>query len=117
MNEPVAPQQHVEAFAVPIERRQHSPNDFVSVGRLDGNDICFADLTVSKLHAIIRSVEGAFYILDGNSRNGTKVNGAAVGKRGERATGLASGDIVQLGGVTCSFMDAAAVLALAQESA
>lgn len=112
---PVAPQR-VEAFAVPIARRPHSQNDFVSVGRLDGNDICFADLTVSKLHALIRNADGAFFILDGNSTNGTKVNGAPVGKRSERATRLTSGDIVQLASVTCTFMDAAAVLALAQSA-
>jgi hypothetical protein len=106
----------VEAFAVPIVRRTSSPNDFVSVGRLSGNDIAFADLSVSKLHALIREVEGAFFILDANSRNGTKVNGTAVGKIGGRATKLHSGDVVQLSTVTCTFMDAAAVLALAQRA-
>lgn len=105
-----------EAFAIPIARRSLSQNDFVSVGRLDGNDICFTDLAVSKVHALIREVEGAFYILDANSKNGTRVNGGAVGKRGEKATRLTSGDVVQLATVTCTFMDAAAVLALAQRA-
>jgi hypothetical protein len=104
----------LEAFAVPIARRAGSLNEFISIGRLDGNDICFADATVSKFHALVRHIDGAFFILDGNSRNGTRVNGAPAGKRGERATRLASGDVVQFANVTCTFMDAAAVLALAQ---
>lgn len=103
---------NLEPFAVPIVRRANAQNEFVSVGRLDGNDICLADLSVSKFHALVREVEGTFFIQHGNSRNGTKVNGAHVGKRGERATALKNGDVVQLANVTVTFMDAGAVLEL-----
>ena len=46
----------------------------VSIGRNPGNDIQIDDQTVSGSHAYIQFQEGAFYIFDNQSTNGTFVN-------------------------------------------
>jgi pSer/pThr/pTyr-binding forkhead associated (FHA) protein len=50
------------------------------------------DVTVSRSHAILETVDGAVRIHDNGSLNGTYVNGACVGE-----TFLAPGDTVQIG--------------------
>ncbi len=64
----------------------------VSIGREAGNFIQLDDNEVSRRHAEIRRVEGAFVVGDLESSNGTYVNNRKV----ERAE-LASGDQIQVG--------------------
>jgi hypothetical protein len=92
----------------PIAMRPHQRHPFISVGRLDGNDIGLSDQTVSKFHAFIKEGPGATLVLqDARSRNGTFVNGVAVPGRGlGPPTALNIGDSVRFGSIVCSFVDA-----------
>src|ERR1051325_7009678 len=54
-----------------------SEND-VSIGRDPSNDICLADLALSRAHCSIVFEEGAWHIRDRHSSNGTFVNGSQV---------------------------------------
>ena len=103
----------VNTFLVPIVRREGSQMAFVSIGRLDGNDVVFPDITVSKFHAYIREVDGNYLLQDGGSHNGTFVNDAPVlAQKQGPATPLRSGDSVRFGTVQCRFIDAAGVIQL-----
>jgi hypothetical protein len=51
---------------------------FVTIGRNGRNDIVIADRVISNKHANIIIEGGSYYIVDTNSTNGTKVNGARV---------------------------------------
>jgi pSer/pThr/pTyr-binding forkhead associated (FHA) protein len=68
-------------------------NDATSVGRNTDSDVFLDDVTVSRVHAVIdRRSDGAFFVRDVGSLNGTYVNGEQVDE-----TKLASGDEVQIG--------------------
>lgn len=100
----------LETFVVPVVPQPGSQLPFVSIGRLEGNDIEIADISVSKFHAFVRVVDGVALLLDANSKNGTFVNDAPVATRRAGApTALVSGDRVRFGSVTTSFVDAAAL--------
>lgn len=96
---------------MPLVRKPTSTNPFVCIGRLDGNDVCLPDDTVSKLHAIVREEQhGVLTLLDARSRNGTWVDGALVAARGEgEALVLRSGQTVRFASVTTTFYDAIAL--------
>jgi transcriptional regulator with GAF, ATPase, and Fis domain len=49
-----------------------------SIGRGTSNDICLADLALSRTHCTIGSVDGVWRIRDAHSSNGTFVNGTQV---------------------------------------
>ncbi len=100
----------METFVMPVVAQPGSQLPFVSIGRLDGNDIEIADISVSKFHAFVRVVDGVALLLDANSKNGTFVNDAPVATRRAGApTALKSGDRVRFGSVSTSFIDAAAL--------
>ncbi len=87
------------ASAVEIRR------EFIQIGREKDNDICLADDTVHRYHAVIeRSHDQGFVITDvsGPNGNGVRVNGA----RTARAQ-LANGDMVELGKARLRFAAAA----------
>jgi predicted component of type VI protein secretion system len=50
----------------------------VRIGRDTSNDICLADLALSRVHCTIDTVDGRWRIRDSRSSNGTFVNGAQV---------------------------------------
>ena len=100
--------------AHPIRRRPTSEHPFVAIGRLEGNDVALVDETVSKFHAYVKEQDHGFVVQDARSRNGTTVEGAPVAGRGlGPPTPLVSGQTVRFGSVTTTFLDAAAVVALA----
>jgi transcriptional regulator with GAF, ATPase, and Fis domain len=70
------------------------------VGRSPKNRVVLADDLCSRDHAELAFAEGAWYVRDLNSLNGTKVNGKGV--RGDRA--LTSGDEIQFGRSKFSFV-------------
>ena len=72
--------------------------DDATVGRLPECDVSLDDPSVSRRHARIRNVGGAWTIEDLGSTNGVKVNGSRVGE-----SGLADGDRLQLGTVELLF--------------
>ncbi|MFT5442032.1 MAG: pSer/pThr/pTyr-binding forkhead associated (FHA) protein [Myxococcota bacterium] len=66
--------------------------DWIVVGRGRGADVVLAEATISRAHAAIGYDEGAFFVQDLGSTNGTMVNGAKT----ER-TLLKHGDEVRMG--------------------
>lgn len=74
----------------------------MAIGRGSQCDVIVADPEVSRRHAEIVRVEGAYFLRDLQSSNGTRVNGAAI----DRAK-LSSGDELALGSARFSFSAAA----------
>jgi MFS family permease len=64
----------------------------LSVGR-QGKGLRIDDPEISRVHAVLRAVDGAYEIVDLGSRNGTFVNGEPI----EGPRRLANGDLVRLG--------------------
>jgi hypothetical protein len=83
--------------------KKQRPGPFAStilVGRSRTNDVCVSHSSVSKLHARVRVADdGALYLSDAGSSNGTQVNGAPLVP--EKETRLDHGLQVRFGG--CSF--------------
>jgi hypothetical protein len=52
-----------------------------TIGRIDGNDMIMPDFAISKKHAVINRDDGAYYIKDLGSTNGTLVNGTRLDKK------------------------------------
>lgn len=67
-------------------------NDEVSIGRASDNDVVINDFGVSRHHAKVTVDDGQCFIIDLNSRNGTRVNNVLV-TRGP----LKDGDEINLG--------------------
>ncbi|HEY4222722.1 MAG TPA: FHA domain-containing protein [Myxococcota bacterium] len=108
----------MRVIAYPIRRRPKSEHAFVSVGRINGNDIAIADETVSKFHAFLRETPDGFTVQDARSRNGTTVEGAPVPGRGlGPPTLLLPSQSVRFGGVTTIFMTPAGLIELARKLA
>ena len=74
-----------------------------TVGRSPDCDIFLDDVTVSRKHAILVQRDGAYWIEDQGSLNGTYVNRRRI----EEATKLGSGDELQIGKYRLSFIDTA----------
>jgi hypothetical protein len=100
----------VALYILPVVRQQGSQLQFVSLGRIEGNDVVFNDITVSKFHAFVREIDGAQLLQDAGSRNGTFVNDVPVPARkaGEPVT-LRSGDEVRFGSVQTTWYDPASL--------
>ena len=52
-----------------------------TIGRIDGNDMIMPDFAISKKHAIINRDDGAYYLKDLGSTNGTLINGIRLDKK------------------------------------
>ncbi|NOT58601.1 MAG: FHA domain-containing protein, partial [Acidobacteria bacterium] len=64
----------------------------LTIGRLIGNDLVLNHRAVSRTHAGIKAVNGAYWIFNLSQANGTLVNGDLVD-----GVPLADGDVIQLG--------------------
>lgn len=74
--------------------------EFLSLGRLDDNDIVLDDIFVSRRHAEVIK-KGEYYIIkDHKSRYGTFVNGEKITEKR-----LDYGDEIQLGNIIITFVD------------
>lgn len=73
-----------------------------ALGRDAGNDVVVNDEAASARHAIVELVDGAWWIEDQGSTNGTVLNGARIGRR-ER---IRDGDVVDIGRVSLRFESA-----------
>lgn len=51
------------------------------IGRINGNDMIMPDYAISKRHAIIDIENGAYFIRDTGSTNGTRLNGSRLSKK------------------------------------
>ena len=58
-----------------------TPRGTFYLGRINGNDMIMPDYAISKRHAIIDIEDGAYYIRDTGSTNGTKLNGSRLSKK------------------------------------
>jgi hypothetical protein len=70
----------------------------LTIGRLPDNDIVVADPKASRKHAEIRPAGNGFLLVDLQSTNGTRVNGATVAEHV-----LADGDRITIGGTEFRF--------------
>lgn len=71
-------------LVLPIRKvRRTSFTTFITVGRTPNNDVVIPDAQVSGFHAVFREGEGSLLVQDGNSRNGTFVNGKPVPPQGQ----------------------------------
>jgi hypothetical protein len=115
---PVGPMRTVDAWTpahtlelvtwiLPVMRRASSDLAFVSIGRLDGNDVVISDVTISKFHAFVRDVAGQQLLQDAGSHNGTFVNNVRIAARkaGDPVP-LRNGDAVRFGSVKTNYLDA-----------
>lgn len=81
-----------------VERTLDLPR--VRMGRYPNNEIVLEHSTVSAYHAeIIQRPDGRHEIVDRESRNGTRVNGALV-----RGQVLRDGDLITLGGASIHYV-------------
>jgi serine phosphatase RsbU (regulator of sigma subunit)/pSer/pThr/pTyr-binding forkhead associated (FHA) protein len=74
-----------------------------TVGRAEDNDLFFPDSLLSRHHAEFQQRDGACYVLDLDSANGTYVNDVRV--HGEQV--LHEGDTVTVGGISLVFHETA----------
>ena len=58
-----------------------TPRGRFYIGRINGNDMIMPDYAISKRHAIIEIEDGAYFLRDAGSTNGTKINGSRLGKK------------------------------------
>jgi hypothetical protein len=95
---------------LPVRKRPNSAHAhaFVTIGRLDGNDIFIADPSVSRFHALIRVLDdGEFVVHDAGSSNGTFVNRVRVATRDNGPPSrIVSGDTIHFGGCAVTFLPA-----------
>jgi len=103
----------------PIRNTGRSPFPrIVTVGRTKNNDVALADISISKFHAFFKEEGGQLYLADGESRNGTFVDGqrALTTKQG-KATLLKGGCHVKFGALEFRFIDAKELIALVRQFA
>jgi hypothetical protein len=87
------PTARLEFIHGPMSGQVVNLSDHVTtIGSVAGNSIVLADPAVSRKHAGIRRVEGAYELADFGSTNGVYVNGHKVPKKN-----LTPGDIVRVG--------------------
>lgn len=85
--------------AVPLDR------DRISLGRSSANELCYPDdAGLSRQHLALTRADGAWFVEDLGSKNGTLVNG----KRIENKIPFRAGDRISAGHLTIEFADSAA---------
>jgi hypothetical protein len=72
-----------------------------TIGRTKDNDMSMQDMAISKTHAVIRISQGAFYIEDRGSTNGSRLNGRRLTEKPEK---LKDKDIIELGNYEFTFL-------------
>jgi hypothetical protein len=102
--------------AIAIRRKPTSTMAFVSIGRLEGNDVVIADVSVSKFHAYIKCVDGVDTLIDAGSRNGTFVDNVQV-PRQRQGTPLVlrSGARLRLGTVRMTYISVDTLVSLVEQ--
>lgn len=96
-----------------VRRQPDVEMPFVSVGRVERNDVAIIDETVSKFHAFFKEIDGVMTVQDARSRNGTFVDDQAVAARGTGPpTPVKRGQSVRFGSASTVFLDAAGVFDL-----
>src|SRR5579871_1757155 len=103
---------HLDVVLKPLSRPElgeiRIEGDELSIGRFEQPFASYGDDVLSQLsrrHARIFRKDGLFYVADLDSRNGTTVNGAAIGRAPHR---LDDGDEICFGGTLSYRFDTAA---------
>jgi len=78
-----------------------TPRGAFYIGRINGNDMIMPDYAISKRHAIIDIEDGAYYIRDTGSTNGTKLNGSRLG---QKPTQLRDKDVISFARYEFTFL-------------
>lgn len=86
---------HGEPYRFPISA------PILTIGRSKRNDLVLADQWLSRHHAEVRNENGAFFIHDLDSRNGTLVNGVRISTK----VPLQNDDVITLGDQTLTFLN------------
>lgn len=82
--------------------REHTLGERTTLGRHPNQMIQVLDRVVSKQHAVIeRGEEGAYFLKDGGSRNGTYLNGTMI----EEPVKLSNGDRITIGSTDLYYQD------------
>jgi pSer/pThr/pTyr-binding forkhead associated (FHA) protein len=108
-----------QLLVYPVKQTGRTPFPrVVTVGRTRNNDIVLPDISISKFHAFFKDEGGLFALSDGESRNGTFVDGDRVSsaKQG-RPTPLKSGTLLKFGGLEFRFLDAADLIMVVRQFA
>ena len=68
-----------QLLVYPVKQTGRTPFPrVVTVGRTKNNDVVLPDVSISKFHAFFKDEDGRFVLADGESRNGTFVEGERV---------------------------------------
>ena len=84
--------------------RLEAPREYM-IGRANEADWQIMDPSMSRRHALVKVIDGEWYITDLGSRQGTQVNGRLLA-RGEQAR-LRAGDLLRFGHWSCRCKDPA----------
>jgi len=84
-----------EGRPLPEELRYDLEQDRVTLGRSVGADVRLPHATVSEQHAVVRLEAGGYVLVDGESTNGTRVNGDKL--IAGRKKKLQDGDRIEIG--------------------
>jgi diguanylate cyclase (GGDEF)-like protein len=94
-----------------LGRRIELPASEITIGRDDDNAVCVVLDTISRRHARLFARDGAHWIEDLGSTNGTFVNEVEIAA----ATRLRNGDLMRCGGAVLKFIEGGNVEALYHE--
>ncbi len=97
---------HGEPYRYPISAA------ILTIGRSKRNDLVLADQWLSRHHAEVRNENGAFFIHDLDSRNGTLVNGVRISTK----VPLQNDDVITLGDQTLTFLNESSGSVILSES-
>jgi len=86
------------SLVLPTDERIRLGDTTFRVGRVSGNELVLSDPNVSRHHAEVRAIPGGYQLVDLQSTNGTKVNGAPISEHR-----LLSGDVITFGATVVSF--------------
>lgn len=100
---------------MPLRRSTASSSTIITIGRMNGNDVCIRHPDVSRFHAFLHEDDG-FALVDADSTNGTFIDGVAAPQRRAAAppARLRSKQLIRFGPVTTAFVDASDASAMLQ---
>lgn len=92
---------------LPLRRSASSSSPIITIGRMNGNDVCIPHPDVSRFHAFLCEGEG-FALVDADSTNGTLVDGSPAPRRRSATppARLRSRSLIRFGPVAAVFVDA-----------